>query len=213
MLSSLVRLLASDQNLKYEIIEVFCLTSMCVDDIQDPFVHPWGGLTTTRDGTLTLLDCYLYSKSLKGLQNVCQSYNYIFVALFFLYVECKRAECELLYTDACGGGGRGWISQGMMGHGRGHLTRGTCALHIARRSLDTLVDFWSELGEETRHSLLKMEENFMEHQMYRYVLTIDFVSNLNNLIKYCKHIPSLTEKNISMFFQSCVLLPYGLLET
>ncbi|MFS7915486.1 hypothetical protein Hanom_Chr02g00165881 [Helianthus anomalus] len=171
---------------------------MCVDDIQDPFVHPWGGLTTTRDGTLTLLDCYLYSKSLKGLQNVCQS---------------RRAECELLYTDACGGGGRGWISQGMMGHGRGHLTRRTCALHIARCSVDTLVDFWYELGEETRHSLLKMEEDFMEHQMYRYVLTIDFVSNLNNLIKYCKHIPSLTEKNISMFFQSCVLLPYGLLET
>ncbi|MFS7955770.1 hypothetical protein Hanom_Chr07g00646491 [Helianthus anomalus] len=140
---------------------------MCVDDIQDPSVHSWGGLTATRVGTLTLLDCYLYSKSLKGLQNVC----------------------------------------------RGHLTRGTCALHIARRYVDTLVDFWSALGEETRHSLLKMEEDFMEHQMYRYVLTIDFVSNLNNLIKYYKHIPSLMEKNISMFFQSCVLLPYGLFET
>lgn len=45
----------------------------CDDDIQDPAVHPWGGLTTTRDGTLTLLDCYLYSKSLKGLQNVHHS--------------------------------------------------------------------------------------------------------------------------------------------
>lgn len=40
------------------------------DEIQDPSVHPWGGLTTTRDGVLTLLDCYLYSKSFLGLQNV-----------------------------------------------------------------------------------------------------------------------------------------------
>jgi len=42
----------------------------CADEMQDPSVHPWGGLTTTRDGSLTLLDCYLYAKSLKGLQNV-----------------------------------------------------------------------------------------------------------------------------------------------
>ena len=42
----------------------------CHDEIQDPSVHPWGGLTTTREGSLTLMDCYLYSKSLKGLQNV-----------------------------------------------------------------------------------------------------------------------------------------------
>lgn len=40
------------------------------DEAQDPSVHPWGGLTTSRDGSLTLMDCYLYSKSLKGLQNV-----------------------------------------------------------------------------------------------------------------------------------------------
>lgn len=40
------------------------------DVIQDPSVHPWGGLATTRDGTLTLLDCYICSKYLKGLQNV-----------------------------------------------------------------------------------------------------------------------------------------------
>lgn len=40
------------------------------DEIQDPSVHPWGGLTTTRDGSLTLLDCYLCSKSLKGIQHV-----------------------------------------------------------------------------------------------------------------------------------------------
>lgn len=42
----------------------------CQDEIQDPSVHPWGGLMTTREGSLTLMDCYLYSKSLKGLQNV-----------------------------------------------------------------------------------------------------------------------------------------------
>lgn len=46
------------------------MTNGSQDEIQDPSVHPWGGLTTTRDGSLTLLDCYLCSKSLKGLQNV-----------------------------------------------------------------------------------------------------------------------------------------------
>ena len=46
------------------------------DEIQDPSVHPWGGLTTTRDGSLTLMDCYLYSKSLKGLQIVSASLFY-----------------------------------------------------------------------------------------------------------------------------------------
>ena len=49
----------------------FGMTTECQVEVQDPSVHPWGGLTTTRDGSLTLLDCYLYSKSLKGLQNVC----------------------------------------------------------------------------------------------------------------------------------------------
>ena len=48
-----------------------CTPPVCQDETQDPSVHPWGGLTTTRDGALTLLDCYLCSKSLKGLQNVC----------------------------------------------------------------------------------------------------------------------------------------------
>ncbi|KAD7478219.1 hypothetical protein R6Q59_007668 [Mikania micrantha] len=140
-----------------KIAEESCLKSMCDDDIQDPSVHPWGGLTTTRDGTLTLLDCYLYSKSLKGLQNVFGS------------ARARERERELLYPDACGGGGRGWISQGMVGYGRGHGTRETCALHTARLSVDTLVDFWSALGEETRHSLLKMkEEDFMERLMYRF---------------------------------------------
>ncbi|KAK3227169.1 hypothetical protein Dsin_007031 [Dipteronia sinensis] len=133
------------------------MTNGFLDDIQDPSVHPWGGLTTTRDGSLTLLDCYLYSKSLKGFQNVFDS------------ARARERERELLYPDACGGGGRGWISQGMASFGRGHGTRETCALHTARLSCDTLVDFWSALGEETRLSLLRMkEEDFIERLMYRF---------------------------------------------
>lgn len=70
----------------------------CKDGVQDPSLHPWGGLTTTREGVLTLTDCYLYSKSLKGLQNVsgcgvlCQCWigNGI---LFILY--CSRTDCKL----------------------------------------------------------------------------------------------------------------------
>ncbi|XP_059295851.1 uncharacterized protein LOC132049171 [Lycium ferocissimum] len=126
-------------------------------DVQDPSVHPWGGLTTTRNGMLTLLDCYLYAKSLKGLQNVFDS------------SRARERERELLYPDACGGGARGWISQGMATYGRGHGTRETCALHTTRLSVDTLVDFWTALGDETRQSLLKMkEEDFMERLMYRF---------------------------------------------
>ncbi|XP_057983144.1 uncharacterized protein LOC131168017 isoform X2 [Malania oleifera] len=133
------------------------MTNGCPDETQDPSVHPWGGLTTTRDGTLTLLDCYLYSTSLKGLQNVFDS------------ARARERERELLYPDACGGGGRGWISQGIASYGRGHGTRETCALHTARLSCDTLVDFWSALGEETRQSLLRMkEEDFIERLMYRF---------------------------------------------
>ncbi|XP_038881990.1 uncharacterized protein LOC120073308 [Benincasa hispida] len=127
------------------------------DEIQDPSVHPWGGLTTTRDGVLTLLDCYLCSHSFLGLQNVFDS------------ARARERERELLYPDACGGGGRGWISQGTTSYGRGHGTRETCALHTARLSCDTLVDFWSALGEETRQSLLRMkEEDFIERLMYRF---------------------------------------------
>lgn len=87
--------------------------------------------------------------------------------------RARERERELLYPDACGGGGRGWISQGIASYGRGHGTRETCALHTARLSCDTLVDFWSALGEETRHSLLRMkEEDFIERLMYRYVFEI-----------------------------------------
>ncbi|KAJ6809502.1 uncharacterized protein M6B38_161760 [Iris pallida] len=127
------------------------------DDVQDPSVHPWGGLAATRDGILTLVDCFINARSLKPLQNVFDS------------ARAREHERELLYPDACGGGGRGWISQGMTNYGRGHGTRDTCALHTARLSCDTLVDFWSALGEETRTSLLQMkEEDFIERLMYRF---------------------------------------------
>lgn len=64
-----------------------CVTAGCQHDFQDPSVHPWGGLTTTRDGTLTVMDCYLYSESLKGLQNVFTNFkfvDYLFTCSFFL---------------------------------------------------------------------------------------------------------------------------------
>ena len=86
--------------------------------------------------------------------------------------DCARArerERELLYPDACGGGGRGWISQGGPSFARAHSLKETCALHTARLSCDALVDFWSALGEETRRSLLRMkEEDFVDRLMFRY---------------------------------------------
>lgn len=59
----------------------FCTTNGCHGDVLDPSVHPWGGLSTSRDGALTLLDCYLYSKSLEGLQKV----NH-FMMIFGIYI-------------------------------------------------------------------------------------------------------------------------------
>lgn len=165
-----------------------CMADGSEDEIQDPSVHPWGGLTATRDGMLTLLDCYLYSKSLRGLQNVIlQSVHFSFSVSFFFNLKlcgkldfypkqvfdsarAREREREFLYPDACGGGGRGWISQGLAGCGRGHGTRENCALHTASLPIDTLVDFWSALGEETRQSLFRMkEEDFIERLMYRCV--------------------------------------------
>ncbi|XP_047940820.1 uncharacterized protein LOC125188119 [Salvia hispanica] len=134
-----------------------CIDNECQDNMIDPSIHPWGGLTTAREGTLTLLDCYLHSKSLKGLQNVFDS------------ARARERERKLLYPDACGGSGQGWMSQGMTGFGRGHGTRETCALHTARLSVETLVDFWSALGGETQKSLLRMKEkDFLERLMYRF---------------------------------------------
>ncbi|GJN08549.1 hypothetical protein PR202_ga26483 [Eleusine coracana subsp. coracana] len=127
------------------------------DAVQDPSGYPWGGLSTTKDGTLTLLDCFVKAKSLQVLQNV------------FDNARAREREREMLYPDACGACGRGWISQGMASYSRGHGTREVCALHTARLSCDTLVDFWSALGEETRSSLLRMkEEDFIEKLMYRF---------------------------------------------
>ncbi|KAH6812556.1 hypothetical protein C2S51_026318, partial [Perilla frutescens var. frutescens] len=85
--------------------------------------------------------------------------------------RARERERKLLYPDACGGGGRGWISQGITGYGKGHGTRETCALHTASLSVETLVDFWSALQEETRQSLLRMkEEDFILRLMYRYTI-------------------------------------------
>lgn len=127
------------------------------EEVEDPSVHPWGGLSTTKDGILTLLDCFISAKSLHVIQNV------------FDNARAREREREMLYPDACGGGGRGWISPVMPNYGRGHGTRDTCALHTARLSCDTLVDFWSALGEETRSSLLRMkEEDFIERLMHRF---------------------------------------------
>ncbi|OAE26933.1 hypothetical protein AXG93_4413s1170 [Marchantia polymorpha subsp. ruderalis] len=124
------------------------------DDTRDPSVHPWGGLAATRDSMLTVLDCFLDGTPLEVFESA----------------RARERERELLYPDACGGGGRGWISQstgGFGGNGRGHGMKETCALHTARLSCEALVDFWSALGEETRRSLLRMkEEDFIERLMF-----------------------------------------------
>ncbi|WOK93191.1 hypothetical protein Cni_G01885 [Canna indica] len=131
-----------------------------LDEVQDPTLHPWGVLSTTKHGALTVLDCFICSKPLKTLQNVFDS------------ARAREHECELLYPDARGVRGRGWISQGMANNGRGHGTREICALHTARLSSECvihLVDFLSALGEETRSSLLRMkEEDFIERLMHRF---------------------------------------------
>ncbi|KAJ3674085.1 hypothetical protein LUZ60_006077 [Juncus effusus] len=133
------------------------------DDVaQDPAVHPWGGLAATKDGLLTLLDCFINSRSLTPLQNVFDS------------ARAREREREMLYPDACGGEGRGWMSSCQAGgpgpgSGYGRGTRETCALHTARLSCDTLMDFWSALGDETRASLMQMkEDDFIERLMYRF---------------------------------------------
>ncbi|KAG0504669.1 hypothetical protein M758_N028400 [Ceratodon purpureus] len=128
-----------------------------VDDSRDPSVHPWGGLAATRDSMLTVLDCFLDGMPLEVLQNVFES------------ARARERERELLYPDACGGGGRGWICQNGSFNGRGHALKETCALHTARLSCEALVDFWSALGDETRRSLLRMkEEDFIERLMFRF---------------------------------------------
>ncbi|KAI4341282.1 hypothetical protein MLD38_026022 [Melastoma candidum] len=128
------------------------------DEIQDPSMHPWGGLTVTCDGSLTLLESYSSSKSFDTLRAVFDS------------ARARERQRVLLYPDACGGeGGRGWISQGTTTNGRGHGTREACAIHTARLSRDTLLDFWTALGEEARQTLLRMkEEDFIERLIHRF---------------------------------------------
>ena len=87
----------------------------------------------------------------------------------------------MFFPDACGGGGRGWI-----GKASRHGIRETCALHTTRPSCDSLVDFWSALGEETRYSLLKMkEEDFIERLNYRYEFEQYFMNLPHSNIKLC----------------------------
>ncbi|XP_024399022.1 uncharacterized protein [Physcomitrium patens] len=123
------------------------------DDSRDPSVHPWGGLAATRDSMLTVLDCFLDGMQLEVFESA----------------RARERERELLYPDACGGGGRGWISQNGSFNGRGHGLKEACALHTARLSCEALVDFWSALGDETRRSLLRMkEEDFIERLIFRF---------------------------------------------
>ncbi|XP_074349464.1 uncharacterized protein LOC141689174 isoform X1 [Apium graveolens] len=120
----------------------------CQGDDQDPLVHPWGCLALTRDEALTLLDCYLLSSSVKGIQNV------------FDNARARERERKLSNPNACGVGGRRWKGPG---------SRETCAVHNARLPLEKMVDFWSALGKESRVSLLKMKkEDFMERLVYRF---------------------------------------------
>jgi hypothetical protein len=52
------------------------------DEPKDPWGYPWGGLSATKDGTLTLLDCFAKAKSLHVLQNVSVTcWNLKFFAL------------------------------------------------------------------------------------------------------------------------------------
>lgn len=108
--------------------------------------------------------------------HICNFYSSYFFEAHFPMIQVfdsareREKERELLYPDACGGGGRGWISHGTQGYGRVHVARETCALHTDRISCDTLVDFWSALAKETHQGLLRMkEEDFVGKLMYRCV--------------------------------------------
>ncbi|XP_017258824.1 uncharacterized protein LOC108227935 isoform X1 [Daucus carota subsp. sativus] len=114
---------------------------------QDPYVDPWGCLTTTSDGTLTLLDRCLLSTYLEGIQKV------------FHFSRRSERERELRSPNSCGVGGRRW---------KGPARREACAAHTIPLSLDQLVEFWSVQVEETRQSLFRMkEEDFVGHLLVR----------------------------------------------
>jgi hypothetical protein len=69
-------LLENFKSLQQEVSDIDCLSSTGESRIrqqiesQDPSVHPWGGLATTKDGVLTLIDSFIKAKSLRVLQNV-----------------------------------------------------------------------------------------------------------------------------------------------
>lgn len=87
-------LLENFKSLQQEVSDIDCLSSSGESKIrqqngsQDPSVHPWGGLATTKDGILTLIDCFMKANSLRVLQNVsvnnypitCGSYFILFSA-------------------------------------------------------------------------------------------------------------------------------------
>jgi hypothetical protein len=55
---------------------------------KDPLIHPWGGLTATKDSVLTILDCFLRGDA---------------PTVVFESSRIRERERELLYPDACGG--------------------------------------------------------------------------------------------------------------
>lgn len=55
---------------------------------KDPLIHPWGGLTASKDSVLTILDCFLRGDA---------------PTVVFESSRVRERERELLYPDACGG--------------------------------------------------------------------------------------------------------------
>ena len=83
------------------------ICNMVQDEMQDPTVHPWGGLTTTREGSLTLMDCYLYSKSLKGLQIVSAVHLYwVLMQSFSLFGSLTSFLVLGIWWSTCKGAGK-----------------------------------------------------------------------------------------------------------
>ncbi|KAK1367400.1 hypothetical protein POM88_042961 [Heracleum sosnowskyi] len=127
---------------------------------QDPCIDPWGCLTITGDGTqsLTLLDRYFLSTSLKEIQQV------------FDNALARERERKLLCPYSCGLGGRRWKQLG---------AKESCAVLTSPFPHEKLAEFWSSQGEESRQYLFKMtEEDFIEQLTSRF--------NDKKLCKYCR---------------------------
>jgi hypothetical protein len=95
-------LLENFKSLQQEVSDIDCLSSTGDSRItqqiesQDPSVHPWGGLATTKDGILTLIDCFIKAKSLRVLQNVSLN-NYAVICGQMFFVLCiSEYDYELL---------------------------------------------------------------------------------------------------------------------